>query len=157
VVGVCEGTLPITYAESPTEVEEERRLLYVGATRARRHLALSWALARAAGGRRSRKPSRFLDGVRPASPRRAAAPTGKQAAAPVAAEDAELFERLREWRRQVAAETGMPPYIVFSDRTLAAIASVRPSSPSELAAISGVGPKKLSDYAAAVLDVVRSA
>jgi DNA helicase-2/ATP-dependent DNA helicase PcrA len=75
----------------------------------------------------------------------------------VAAEDAELFERLREWRRQVAAETGMPPYIVFSDRTLAAIASVRPSSPSELAAISGVGPKKLSDYAAAVLDVVRSA
>jgi DNA helicase-2/ATP-dependent DNA helicase PcrA len=150
-----DGTLPITHAfDSPAAVEEERRLLYVGVTRARRHLALSWALARAAGGRRSRKPSRFLDGVRPASPRRTGAPT-KRAAAQVAAEDVELFERLREWRRDTAAEAGMPAYIVFNDQTLAAIASVRPSSPRELGAISGVGPKKLEEYGAAVLDVVR--
>jgi DNA helicase II / ATP-dependent DNA helicase PcrA len=157
LVGLVDGTLPITHAfDSPAAVEEERRLLYVGATRARRHLSLSWALARAAGGRRSRKPSRFLDGVRPRSAH-AAAPAPKKVVTQVAAEDAELFERLREWRRSVAAETGMPPYIVFSDRTLAAIASVRPSSASELASISGVGPKKLEDYATAVLDVVRSA
>ena len=51
-----EGTLPIVYADTPAAVEEERRLLYVGMTRARRHLALSWSLARAAGGRASRKP-----------------------------------------------------------------------------------------------------
>ena len=157
LVGLVDGTLPITHAfDSAAAIEEERRLLYVGATRARRHLSLSWALARAAGGRRSRKPSRFLDGIRPSS-LRAPSPAAKKAATQVAAEDVELFERLREWRRGIAAETGMPPYIVFSDRTLAAIASVRPSSRSELAAISGVGPKKLEDYAVAVLDVVRSA
>ena len=46
-------------------VEEERRLLYVGITRARMHLALSWALARTPGGRQSRKPSRFLNGIAP--------------------------------------------------------------------------------------------
>ena len=65
LVGLVEGTLPITYAESPSQVEEERRLLYVGVTRARERLALSWASARAPGGRATRRPSRFLDGLRP--------------------------------------------------------------------------------------------
>src|SRR5262249_55133115 len=45
-------------------IEEERRLLYVGITRAKDRLFLSWALARAPGGNRTRKPSRFLDGLR---------------------------------------------------------------------------------------------
>ncbi len=66
LIGLVEGTLPITYADTPAAVEEERRLLYVGATRAREHLHLSWAAARSPGGRGSRKPSRFLDGLRPA-------------------------------------------------------------------------------------------
>jgi ATP-dependent DNA helicase RecQ len=74
----------------------------------------------------------------------------------VPAEDAALFEALRTWRREVASETSMPPYIVFSDRTLAAIASARPRSLTELASLSGVGPKKLDDYGAAVLEVVRA-
>jgi DNA helicase-2/ATP-dependent DNA helicase PcrA len=51
----------------------------------------------------------------------------------------------------------MPPYIVFSDRTLVAIATARPSSASELALISGVGPKKLEDWGAEVLAVVAGA
>src|SRR5690606_10781479 len=42
LVGLVEGTLPIVYAKTPAEVEEERRLFYVGLTRAREHLALSW-------------------------------------------------------------------------------------------------------------------
>lgn len=63
LVGVTDGMMPIVYAETPDQIEEERRLLYVGVTRARAHLALSWALARSPGGRRSRKPSRFLDGL----------------------------------------------------------------------------------------------
>jgi DNA helicase-2/ATP-dependent DNA helicase PcrA len=65
LVGLVEGMVPITYAETPEQIEEERRLLYVGATRAREHLALSWALARSPGGRAGRRPSRFLDGLRP--------------------------------------------------------------------------------------------
>ncbi|MGH3684536.1 MAG: ATP-dependent helicase [Pseudonocardiaceae bacterium] len=66
LVGLVEGTLPIQYAEGDqAAVEEERRLLYVGVTRARRRLALSWALSRSAGGRRSRRRSSFLDGLVP--------------------------------------------------------------------------------------------
>lgn len=65
LVGVTEGMLPITYARTDEQIEEERRLLYVGVTRARVHLSLSWALARSPGGRAGRKPSRFLDGLRP--------------------------------------------------------------------------------------------
>ncbi|MGW7515735.1 ATP-dependent DNA helicase UvrD2 [Streptomyces sp. NPDC054796] len=67
LVGLTEGMLPITYAKTDEQVEEERRLLYVGVTRARLHLSLSWSLSRAPGGRASRRPSRFLNGLRPGS------------------------------------------------------------------------------------------
>ncbi|MGW0628394.1 ATP-dependent DNA helicase UvrD2 [Streptomyces sp. NPDC002758] len=67
LVGVAEGMMPITYAKTDEQVEEERRLLYVGVTRARERLHVSWALARSPGGRPSRRPSRFLDGLRPGS------------------------------------------------------------------------------------------
>jgi len=75
LVGLVDGTLPIVYAETTAQVDEERRLLYVGITRARRHLALSWAAARSPGGRASRRPSRFLDDVRAATAGGAVAPT----------------------------------------------------------------------------------
>ncbi len=68
LVGIVEGTVPITYADTPEAIEEERRLLYVGVTRARERITLSWSAARAPGGRGSRRPSRFLDGLRPADP-----------------------------------------------------------------------------------------
>ncbi|MEU3556793.1 ATP-dependent DNA helicase UvrD2 [Streptomyces fragilis] len=67
LVGVTEGMMPITYARTDEQVEEERRLLYVGVTRAREHLHVSWALSRSPGGRPNRRPSRFLDGLRPGS------------------------------------------------------------------------------------------
>lgn len=77
LVGLTDGMMPITYAKTDDQVEEERRLLYVGVTRARLHLTLSWALSRAPGGRASRRPSRFLNGLRPGS----AAPGAKTGAA----------------------------------------------------------------------------
>ncbi|WSR01577.1 ATP-dependent DNA helicase UvrD2 [Streptomyces sp. NBC_01210] len=67
LVGLTEGMMPITYAKTDDQVEEERRLLYVGVTRARLHLSLSWALSRSPGGRASRRPTRFLNGMRPGS------------------------------------------------------------------------------------------
>lgn len=76
LVGLTEGLLPISYAETPDQVEEERRLLYVGVTRARERLRLSWALARSPGGRASRRPSRFLDALREAQEARSGAPGG---------------------------------------------------------------------------------
>ncbi|HLR97498.1 MAG TPA: ATP-dependent DNA helicase UvrD2 [Jiangellaceae bacterium] len=66
VVGAHEGTLPLSYAQTAAQIAEERRLVYVGITRAREHLAVSWSLSRTPGGRGNRQPSRFLDGVRPA-------------------------------------------------------------------------------------------
>ena len=88
LVGLSEGLMPISFADTPEAVDEERRLLYVGITRAREHLFLSWSTARTPGGRANRKPSRFLDGLRPdsvASSSRAAAraaPPRRKAAAP---------------------------------------------------------------------------
>ncbi|HEU5353416.1 MAG TPA: ATP-dependent DNA helicase UvrD2 [Actinocrinis sp.] len=76
LVGLTEGLLPISYAETPDQVEEERRLLYVGVTRARERLRLSWALARSPGGRASRRPSRFLDALREAQEARSGGPGG---------------------------------------------------------------------------------
>src|SRR5260221_8077524 len=65
LAGLTDGMLPIVYAQTDDAIEEERRLLYVGVTRARDLVCLSWALARSADGRRSRKPSRFVEEIRP--------------------------------------------------------------------------------------------
>ncbi|HMM94188.1 ATP-dependent DNA helicase UvrD2 [Phycicoccus sp.] len=63
LVGCSDGLLPITMAETPDEIEEERRLLYVGVTRARERLVLSYSRARTPGAKGTRRPSRFLDGT----------------------------------------------------------------------------------------------
>ena len=74
----------------------------------------------------------------------------------VEAADAPLFEALRAWRRERAAEQRVPPYVIFHDATLSAIARERPSSADELAKVSGVGQSKLKRYGADVLKVVRA-
>ena len=61
--GLVEGIMPIVHARTAEAIEEERRLLYVAVTRARRHLALSWAPARAPGTGQTRQRSRFLAGL----------------------------------------------------------------------------------------------
>ncbi len=157
LVGLTDTTVPIQHATTDAQIAEERRLLYVGITRARERLALSWALARSPGQRRGRRPSRFLDGLRPAAAFDARPKTAKkQGPAPEAA-DAELFGRLRAWRKAQADAQGSPPYIVFSDATLVAIADARPGSPAALARISGVGPMKLERYAEPLLAVLAGA
>ena len=64
LAGLTDGMLPIVYAQTDEAIEEERRLLYVGVTRARDLVCLSWALARSADGRHGRKPSRFVEEIR---------------------------------------------------------------------------------------------
>ncbi len=182
LVGLVEGTLPLVHASTPAQLEEERRLLYVGITRAREHLALSWSAARAAGGRRTRQPSRFLDGLTPAGASRALAPTpgrksktlarcrtcgrplataaekvlGHCPACPAQVDDA-LFSRLREWRSLTAKALRQPAYCVFTDATLTAIAEGRPGSRQQLATIPGVGAAKLDKYAAQLVALVDGA
>jgi DNA helicase-2/ATP-dependent DNA helicase PcrA len=156
LVGLVDGTLPIQHAGTPDEVEEERRLLYVGVTRARTHVFCSWAAARAAGGRRTRKVSRFLEHVVPAAARPAPKPkAAKDAArAELSPEEQLLFDRLRDWRRSRAAELGQPAYCVFTDATLSAISRARPARGSELAGVPGVGATKLDKFGAEVLALV---
>jgi ATP-dependent DNA helicase RecQ len=90
-------------------------------------------------------------------PRRERRQRTSSAAAPAApaAADAPLFHALREWRREQARQLGLPPYVIFHDRTLMEIAARRPSSQGELAGIGGVGQVKLERYGTAVLDLIR--
>jgi ATP-dependent DNA helicase RecQ len=82
------------------------------------------------------------------------APTGARDAADPAVDA--LFERLREWRRVTATTRGVPPYVIFHDTTLRGIAQRRPASLEELAAVSGVGEKKLDAYGAELIDLIGS-
>jgi ATP-dependent DNA helicase RecQ len=66
--------------------------------------------------------------------------------------DRNLFQALRTWRRTEAAERGVPPYVIFSDRTLREIARVRPGTLRELRAVYGVGDAKLEAFGAAVIE-----
>ena len=183
LVGLSEGLMPISFADSPESVDEERRLLYVGITRAREHLFLSWSTARTPGGRANRKPSRFLDGLRPdsvasssvrgkgAAPRRKAAvpaicrtcgtmlssgaerKVGRCNQCPPSYEE-QTFDALRQWRKDIALEADVPAFVVFTDATLTAIAEARPESLEQLAKLPGVGPAKLEKYGEAVLAVL---
>ncbi len=79
---------------------------------------------------------------------------GGAAALEVAGDNAALFEALRAWRREEAQRQAVPPYVIFHDRTLAEVATIRPRSPAALARIGGVGQGKLDRYGAAVLALV---
>lgn len=74
IIGMSEGLLPISYATTPSEIAEERRLFYVALTRARDELTISWSLSRQAGSRSQRKPSRFIPQMRGAAERSAGPP-----------------------------------------------------------------------------------
>jgi DNA helicase-2/ATP-dependent DNA helicase PcrA len=136
-----EKELPSRQARTPDEIDEERRLLYVGMTRAKRGLWLSW----------SGTPSRFLAelGARSEPTRGPADRSGRSTRTWTPA-----GERLRAWRLERAREDGVPPYVIFHDSVLHAIADAAPRSLGELALVAGVGPAKLDRYGPAVLSLL---
>ncbi|CAM4213791.1 ATP-dependent DNA helicase UvrD2 [Kibdelosporangium persicum] len=184
LIGLVDGTLPIQFADGDeAAVEEERRLLYVGVTRAREHLWLSWSLSRSPGGRRHRRRCRFLYGLIPeehptarlarSSTNGAKGPAqklscricGRSLVGTVATKlgrctdcpsdvDEELLSKLRDWRMTRAKELKVPAYVVFTDATLMAIAEQRPTDPAGLVSISGIGAAKLNRFGGDVLALV---
>jgi DNA helicase-2/ATP-dependent DNA helicase PcrA len=150
-----EGLVPIRQARDIQEVAEERRILYVGITRARRYLALSCS---------SRRPSRFLDELLPPQPGARSAAAGRRKAgvrvlpgAPLiaaSAPDEALLEALRVWRRERAAADEVPAYVVAHDTTLAEIADIRPRTLPALRRVRGMGPAKLERYGPEILAVI---
>ena len=172
LLGVHEGTLPFILATTPEQIAEERRLLYVGVTRARRLLRISWsriaerrrqlpqavplprrgAARRPAVARRRALRSRGR-GARARSCRQHCRSCGRALADAAerkmgrhqdcpATFDEQTLEQLKEWRRQVATEQSVPAFCVFTDATLVAIAEARPAAAPDLVKIQGLGPAK---------------
>jgi len=161
-----EGTLPIRQSASdPVALAEERRLLYVGITRARRYLGLSWAVNRVGpkGTSARARPSRFIAELRPGGVARLRAATtvaiavgraGPQATFELTAADEPLLQRLIDWRRERARADGVPAYVVADNKTLAAIAVQRPSDGAELLDVQGIGQRKVATYGEEILRLV---
>ncbi len=182
LLGVHEGSLPFILASLPEQISEERRLLYVGVTRARRLLRISWSRTRNGNGH-VRTPSHFLEPVLPDSLRAPARPprarrSGRQSALSLhcrscgrslaaAAErkigrhldcpatfDEHTMAMLREWRRQEAADQKLPAYCVFTDATLIAIAEARPRNLGDLLKVQGLGRTKADRYGEHLLAII---
>lgn len=145
------GELPFKRGRTEANIDEERRLLYVGITRARTWLYLSWPRE----AKTTSSPFLRELGLTSADETGGA---GRPARRPVAASTGPaggaLFDRLREWRKGRASTDGVPAYVIFHDKTLAEIATSRPKDWADLSAISGVGEKKLDLYADDVLEIV---
>jgi DNA helicase-2/ATP-dependent DNA helicase PcrA len=146
---LLDGELPFRSGRAKADPEEERRLLYVGITRARRYLFLTWPVAGRA------RPSPYLDEMElsPSGPARRSAAAGTSVSV---GRGGALLGRLKEWRRKRAQADGVPAYVVFHDRTLVEIAERRCKDWADLAAVSGVGPAKLERYADEVLAIVEA-
>ncbi|MHB1138109.1 MAG: ATP-dependent helicase [Microthrixaceae bacterium] len=170
VAGLEEGFVPIHHAkDTPDDLEEERRLLYVALTRARDELHCTWARSRTFGSRSlQRKPSPWLgtiattvgarapevpraDGVARARAARASLP---RPGAPTSGPDKELFEALREWRRAQAKEADVAAFVIFNDATLIALTEQRPRTRAALLKVPGIGAVKAQRFGEDVLRIV---
>lgn len=161
LAGMSEGLMPISLAETPEAVNEERRLLYVGVTRAREHLFVSYARARSASGRGNRKRTRFLDGIWPEMENISRATRNRRRAKDAALEfelnhpdDLRLLESLKAWRKAQSAEERKPAYLILVDRVLMNIAAAKPTTIHELGKVKGIGTMKLDQYGSAILQIV---
>ena len=131
-----EGELPFKRAVGEEALAEERRLFYVGITRARRHLWLSWIEGVGA------RPSRFLEEL--AMPNTPAAPVKT-------IRDGPAVSALKEWRRERARRDGVPAYVVMHDSTIEAIARIAPTDTGHLAGVPGIGPVRIERYGNEIL------
>jgi DNA helicase-2/ATP-dependent DNA helicase PcrA len=143
------GELPARQARTEAAIAEERRLLYVGITRARRFLFLTRPA--------KPRPSPFLSELSVPIARTGLRPeTGDDSAAkgPAGTADAPALAALKAWRKERAKADGVPAYVVFHDRTLEQLAIRLPRREGELLDVAGVGPVKVARYGSEVMQVL---
>ncbi|MFT4087466.1 MAG: ATP-dependent DNA helicase UvrD2 [Gordonia sp. (in: high G+C Gram-positive bacteria)] len=156
LTGLHEGSMPLRRASSTAdEVEEERRLLYVGITRAREHLHLSWSLSRGEGRRASRKCSRFLDGLAPRERPSFDGPSAFGRPMPDREDpDPRVLKALTAWRVEYARENELEPANVVSKSMLRTLATALPGSLAELRGVRGMGADRIDEFGSQVLAVI---
>ena len=116
-------------------------------------LALVAAEPETRKGRAARSALRDIAADDGATPRGAARPADADEPA-LTTDEARLFATLKAWRLEVARAQKVPPYVVFNDRSLRAIARVQPRDAVALGRIHGIGPAKVASYATPVLGVL---
>lgn len=139
-----EGEIPFKRSTEGEALAEERRLFYVGLTRARTHLSLSWLVGK-------HDASRFLDELGLLG--------GSTATKGEVVEDQPwpaAVQALKEWRRRRAKADGVPAYVVLHDSTVADLARRLPQSEAQLASVEGIGPAKLDKYGVDILHTIKS-
>ncbi|MFP7696922.1 ATP-dependent helicase [Trueperella sp. LYQ143] len=155
--GMSDGLMPISLADTAQAIAEERRLLYVGITRARQELHISYA--RSNPGRADRSVSPFLAEHWPHPQARST--QARQRAQTEAAlwaashpNDVELFTQLYQWRQVRAVELAKPEHTVLTEVTLRDLAARKPANLVELGQIKGIGSLKLAQFGVEILAVI---
>lgn len=164
LISVHDNSIPYLLAKSAAELAEEKRLLYVGITRAKAELRISWVgkisrfladyyrgeenLSKLRGTQLTKICLACGDRLSKTSERKLGYHIGccKEL-------NHELYQELKEWRKATAATAKIPAFVVFTDSTLLAIAKNMPQTVAELLAIPGIGKQKLQLYAAQVLSL----
>ncbi len=136
-----EKELPSRFARTAADEAEECRLFYVGITRARERLAITW----------SRRPSSFLRdlGVEQSEPAAAIRRPSR--------DDSPAAASLRRWRLARASANGVPAYVIFPDRTISELIARQPRTLAELGTIHGLGPARLGRFGTELLEAVAEA
>lgn len=179
LAGIESGYVPVAGARGPAALSEERRLLHVAITRAHDKVIANWARSRTLG-RRSVKRNRspYLDHIDPQAEPTAGtsgATGGERRSRPESGRDrakrhltqmradldptepaSPLYNDLVAWRRETAREQGVPAYIVFNNRTLAAIAAAQPATVDELLEVPGIGPTKAERYGTDLINMINT-
>ena len=180
IAGLESGLIPIHHADTAEAKAEERRLFYVGLTRAESVLHLSCCERRTFGAKTvRRRPSPYTEFVElaldilgrgesvmdigsAASGRRTALKSTRgerrsRRGPQVDARDQELMDSLRLWRTNRARAADVPAFVIFNDATLAAIASNRPGSSTALLEVAGIGTVKAQRFGDEILKIVSEA
>lgn len=163
LVGMSEGLMPISLAKRQEQVAEERRLLYVGITRAKMNLSISYA-TNARAGKAGRSVSRFLMDLWPREEKAVSLRTSyrrrkkeeEERFSQEHPEDQELFDTLVRWRKSVAQAQDKKAFTIFVDATLRQISIEKPTTLSALGRIKGVGSTKLASWGEAVIGIVQA-